>query len=516
MMADVTGRTTSVYDPLQRAVSVTNSANQRITYGFDQVSNRTRLVTPDGGYFTYTWDATSRISNLLNPLLERTTFGFDAIGRQSFQVLGNSTRASWAYDAANNIANLANLNSSGAALSSFAYLYDPVGNRQRVVEANGDRVSWAYDATYQLTHEIRDGANAYEVTHIWDPVGNRLVKIDGGVRTTATYNTANELVWVNDGTGRTTFAFDGTGNLARELSPALARTSYSWDGDNRLLAVSLPSAIINTMVYNAGGLRVEKVDSSGTTKSLWDGQNVLLDANASNVTQALYTLQPSPFGSLLSQSRGGASSFYLFDALGSTAGLSDNLQVVTDSYLFKAFGELLARSGSSRNTSRFAAREGYLFDQDLLAYYLRNREYSPRRAAFYSPRRRVGTNMPGSYVYVWNNPVALTDPSGEPLPVIAGAALGILLVCLEGAGAGGLAQGIADVIEDLINGVPVSVDWGAVECSALTGCWDFMCVTFGAVTILTSPLAPVCLYIGNSMCNFCTLQLGCRLPYICI
>ena len=63
--------------------------------------------------------------------------------------------------------------------------------------------------------------------------------------------------------------------------------------------------------------RAEK-DSTGTTNHVWDGQNILLETNASNIIQVVYTLEPLLYGNLISQSRSGVDSFYLFDALGST------------------------------------------------------------------------------------------------------------------------------------------------------------------------------------------------------
>ena len=86
------------------------------------------------------------------------------------------------------------------------------------------------------------------------------------------------------------------------------------------------------MTYRSDGLRVEKEDSTGTLKFVWDGQNMLLETNANGVTQADYTLQPAGYGNLISQRRLGSSSFFHFDALGSTDRLTTALQAITDSY----------------------------------------------------------------------------------------------------------------------------------------------------------------------------------------
>ena len=50
------------------------------------------------------------------------------------------------------------------------------------MESTGNRVTWSYDKTYQLTNEQRSGSNSYNITYTYDPVGNRLVLINGGVR----------------------------------------------------------------------------------------------------------------------------------------------------------------------------------------------------------------------------------------------------------------------------------------------------------------------------------------------
>ena len=53
---------------------------------------------------------------------------------------------------------------------------------------------------------------------------------------------------------------------------------------------------------------MQKQDSTGTTKHVWDGQNISLETNASNIIQVVYTLEPVLYGNLISQSRGGADS----------------------------------------------------------------------------------------------------------------------------------------------------------------------------------------------------------------
>jgi len=316
VLSDWTGAYTSTYDPDGRLSSVVNPAGLAVTYGYDAASQRATMNQPTGP-FTYTHDPAGRLATLVNPEGQVTSWSYDAASRVTANTLANGTQASYTYDNADHLLLLANLTSGGTTLSSFNYTYNPVGNRTQVVEADGDVVTWSYDQTYQLINEVRSGANAYNITYSYDGVGNRTLLLNGGAPTTSTYNVANELATSQTSAGTTSYTFDGDGNLSTSQAPANQWTTNTWDGENRLTQVALPSGIVDSFTYNGDGQRVQKQDSTGTTNHLWDGKNILLETNASNIIQAVYTLEPALYGNLISQSRSGVDSFHLFDALGS-------------------------------------------------------------------------------------------------------------------------------------------------------------------------------------------------------
>ena len=273
---------------------------------------------------------------------------------------------------------MANLSSTSTTLSSFSYALDAVGNRLRVVESTGNRVTWSYDKTYQLKNEQRSGSNSYNITYTYDPVGNRLVVINGGVRTTSTYDAANELTKSQVVAGITTY------HLRRGRQPAHQPEPVEPADDQHLGLREPPDpggrcrpAIVDTFTYNGDGQRVQKLDSTGTTKHVWDGQNILLETDGSNIIQVVYTLQPMLYGNLISQRRSGTTSFYLFDGLGSTTQLANSTGSVTDSYLYDSFGNILLTSGSTTNWFRYVGRLGYYYDTDLNQYYLRAQHLQP-------------------------------------------------------------------------------------------------------------------------------------------
>ena len=191
------------------------------------------------------------------------------------------------------------------AISTVTYprVIKRVGNRKNVLEANGDRTTWTYDADYRLTNEHRSGETSYNITHVYDPVGNRLVKNAADALTTYSYDVANQLQTSRDATGITTYTFDTSGNQQIVEMPNATRITNTWDDENRLVKVLLPDGRITTNIYRADGLRFQKQDSSGTTRFIYDGQNYLAENDGNGATKAVYTNEPQPYGKLISQRR---------------------------------------------------------------------------------------------------------------------------------------------------------------------------------------------------------------------
>ncbi|MGH2510088.1 MAG: hypothetical protein ACRDHZ_22135, partial [Ktedonobacteraceae bacterium] len=89
LLADSTGRYTTLYDALDRSRAVTNPANLTISYSFDAVSRCRTMTEPFGGVFTYGYSPTNLNTLVVNPQGERTTWQFDSNSRVTVQRLAN-------------------------------------------------------------------------------------------------------------------------------------------------------------------------------------------------------------------------------------------------------------------------------------------------------------------------------------------------------------------------------------------------------------------------------------------
>ena len=287
---------------------------------------------------------------------------------------------------------------------------------------------------YRLTSEtITEGERVTSYTYAYDNVSNRILKTENGAATEYVYNALNQLVSDSE----TSYEYDLNGNLVRVIGSAQSAL-YEYNSENKLVRATVQNGVLVTeesYTYDYEGNRTSKTThkSNGEfeyTKYLNDNSsltNVLVEIDENGTVKCVYTIGAD----LISQERDGKVSVYLYDGHGSFVGLANESGVVTDTYSYDAFGNLLKTKGSTENCYRYCGEQ---FDESTGLYYLRARYMDTSTGRFISQDSYAGSiSDPVSlhkYLYANADPVNNSDPSGYMTfvgAIVASAICGILV-----------------------------------------------------------------------------------------
>jgi RHS repeat-associated protein len=116
----------------------------------------------------------------------------------------------------------------------------------------------------------------------------------------------------------------------------------------------------------------------------------------------------------ISQDQGGVEHFYAVDGQGSVRQLTNETGNITDTYYYTAFGEELAKSGTTVNEYRYVGEQ---WDPNAGFYYNRARWYDPSVGLFTSvdpwggdPQTPMSLHR---YFYANVSPMSYSDPTGN-------------------------------------------------------------------------------------------------------
>jgi len=444
-MTDASGTTTYTYDDLGRLVTKVHSVVGELDYTYDPNGNLLTIkdgtVSRSGGVsLTYHWDALNRLSQVDDNKTKSTTYTYDKVGNLQTFTYPTTTpiAATYKYNALNRLTSVnATAGSSQTPFASFGYTLGLSGNRMAVSETIGTTISrsvnYFYDNLYRLTKEqivtdpVRTGAIDYSNlgggNNGYDRVGNRQSRVVSLSPAISGFNTVDSTFDDDDRLNSSTS--DANGNTTVETLPTLTTlptpvsptTTYpdQYDFQNNL--IQRGDATIK-IVYDGDGNRVEKIVNGVTTYYLVDDRNpsghaqVLEELNGSMQVNRVYN-----YGlALTSQESGGATIYYGYDGHGNVRFLTDNAGNITDTYTYDAFGELLAKTGTTPNNYLYCGEQ---YDPDLGLYYLRARYMNPGDGRFWTMDSYEGDNEDPlslhKYLYGRDNPVDNVDPSGHDL-----------------------------------------------------------------------------------------------------
>jgi RHS repeat-associated protein len=408
---DSRGTTTFTYDEFRRVTRVDYPDGAFVAYVYD-IQARIEQITTLSGSTAYTYDNVGRIASVTDPQGRMTSYSYDTNASTQTVTLPNGTSETTVRDELGRVIRKTNALSSGTTFAEYSVQYDPLNSRRIVTEHDGRTVTFQYDALHRLTEEtiVDPIRGSQTVTYAYDAVGNRLSKTDSTGTTGYNYDANNRL----SSAGGVTFSYDDNGSLILKEDGS-ATQIYVYDFERRLVStISMDGAILQYR-YDADGDRVSK-ESAGQVTTFVVDKNTTFHRVLEELDDAGDIVFHYTYGAeLISQDGGGSNvRFYHRDAAGSVRMLTDSGAVVTDEYLYDAFGNLLFQTGNSSNTFQFAGEQ---FDDETGLYYLRARYLDPVTARFITQDAFQGTTEdPASlnaYVYANSDPTTFRDPSGN-------------------------------------------------------------------------------------------------------
>jgi RHS repeat-associated protein len=202
-----------------------------------------------------------------------------------------------------------------------------------------------------------------------------------------------------------------------------------------ILAIfSAGAQVTINMFYYADGNLVAKTVNGVTTRYLIDDMNPtglpqVVEETVNGVVQRRYTYGTQRISETQLINGAWVTSYYVYDAQGNVRQLTDAAGVVTDTYDYDAFGNLINHTGTTPNVYLY---RGELYDRDINMYYMRARWYNPVTGRFMSKDPKEGNpSDPASlhkYLYVGGDPVNKEDPTGRntavlPRPAVPGGSM---------------------------------------------------------------------------------------------
>ena len=460
-------------NPVERSVSNTSTDAGTAKATFDAAGRLSQVTAPDGKQTRYSYDPTGRLVLTERDLnatpgqagqaqVLRTHQAYDSADR--VVAIAHVKQTGGAAGPTTLVAGQALTRDAGGAVSRIDLYSAGFGATAPSFDANTGSFSgtvarsqsFEFDANARLTRDntvdAATPAQSSDTRYTHDAVGNRATKTTttGGVTsvTTYSYDSADRLLQESTTVGGgsavlTIHQWDGNGNLAAKLEPGKA-TLYRFDPQNRLIDIRTGTTVTAAQAatadiayaYDAAGSRVKKTAKVAASPGNTSATSYLMDSNqaypqvaleSTATTGASPSTQSTAYvwgNQLIRQTRGSAASLYpaadaandlfpLQGHLNTSLGAVDANGNLVEQTPGDAYGQLATPTGLKQSH----LYTGEYWDQDSQLLYLRARWYDPRIGRFVSADpfegKQADSRSLNRYVYVGNDPVHASDPTGE-------------------------------------------------------------------------------------------------------
>jgi RHS repeat-associated protein len=344
---------------LGSAPEMTDAGGHRWRIEWDAV-RRTRIDTaPDGAITRTTFDAADRVTAIVDPLGRRTEYEYNTAGQLAAMVHPGDRRQTFEFD---RFGSLTAERVNGQLIRSFTYNPDGTVASARGLNWPERRYSYTAAGLLSAVTMAMGGTTTFE----YDARGNPIRETNPlkGV-TTRTYDAQNRLLTEVEPSGAEwKFRYDDRGRLIETTDPvtgvnrleldargrataatgATGRSTFEYDGNDRLTRVVRPGGRVDVFSYDPRGFLIRRTAANGTSESSEydaagrvvrrrvDGAgdaafqyNAAGDLVGRADTGALSALDRDPIGQIARITSGTAASRFQHDAVGRLLSATDPL-----------------------------------------------------------------------------------------------------------------------------------------------------------------------------------------------